>query len=370
MTWVKKRVMSRNKIKLIKFLYLYLTIAMAISIAFWLAYIVRGPNTPDSVVSMKGTTNYTNPPASSKPNAGPEKTDQVNGNTLMESTGGISLEDTAIAGALKDKYGAGIFNVRVQMYAMEKLMAYMKTRYPDKWQERVFSILRIAFPELAETMIDRFKMLLNYKNWLLDNQEYLRSLSLKERQDMLWEKRREIFGSDTDLIWAEELKAEKILGALDTVRRSQDTNLSEKLYIYKDAIDKAYGEEAKKFMQEHAQELVGAFLETDPVQEDLSSMTPEEREAKLQQIRKALGMDEPSIERWRSLDRLRDNIWHAGASYMRERESLVKSYKGDDLEKRLDELRKHYFGKEAETIKHEEASGFFRFKQRRLYGLN
>ena len=177
--------MSRNKIK---FLYLYLAIAMAVSIAFWLAYIVRGPNTRDSVVSMKGTTSYTNPPASSKPNAGPEKTGQVNGNTLMESTGGISLEDTAIAGALKDKYGAGIFNVRVQMYAMEKLMAYMKTRYPDKWQERMFSILRIAFPELAETMIDRFKRLLDYKNWLLDNQEYLRSLSLKERQDMLWER--------------------------------------------------------------------------------------------------------------------------------------------------------------------------------------
>ena len=37
---------------------------------------------------------------------------------------------------------------------------------------------------------------------------------------------------------------------------------------------------------------------------------------------------------------------------------------------RLDDLRQRYFGAKAETIKHEEQAGLFRFNQKRVYGKN
>jgi len=66
---------------------------------------------------------------------------------------------------------------------------------------------------------------------------------------------------------------------------------------------------------------------------------------------------------------VRDQRWDAGMQYMQQRAELEKKYKGAELEKQLDSLRMKYFGDEAETIKNEEESGYYRFSQPRKYGL-
>jgi len=121
-------------------------------------------------------------------------------------------------------------------------------------------------------------------------------------------------------------------------------------------------------MEARRYELTSRFLELPSVQKELSYMSPDDRNETLTQIRKGLGMDVEAIERWKSLDTERDDRWKTGQSYMSARDALTS---GGASESDLNELRLKYFGPEqAEVIKNEEESGFFRYKQERVYGKN
>ena len=99
-------------------------------------------------------------------------------------------------------------------------------------------------------------------------------------------------------------------------------------------------------------------------------MAPEQRRQTMRELRKGMGLDEQALVRWDELDRSRDQRWDAGAQYMTERAALARTYSGDELEQRVHEQRVRYFGGEAETIRAEEQSGFFRFEGERRWGRN
>jgi hypothetical protein len=56
--------------------------------------------------------------------------------------------------------------------------------------------------------------------------------------------------------------------------------------------------------------------------------------------------------------------------YMKERQKIVDSVQGVARDSLLDELRRKYFGNDAATVAGEEKAGYFRFKAKRVYGLN
>lgn len=268
----------------------------------------------------------------------------------------------------REKYGKTIHHKHTQVMLVEKLMGYLMKMYPDDWVVYMYAMLREIFPGMENEIFDTFEKLHKYNTWLKENQNDLAQLNSKDKRNALWEKRYEIFGQDADQVWEAEKRIEPIYNALDTIQES-DMPFNEKLSLYKQSIQEAYKSNTDTFVARKQQELMNSFLDVESVQKDLANMTPQERKENLKEVRKAMGLDSAALQRWEELDQVRDQRWDAGMQYMQQRAELEKKYKGAELEKQLDSLRMKYFGDEAETIKNEEESGYYRFSQPRKYGL-
>lgn len=269
---------------------------------------------------------------------------------------------------LQDMFGGRMDDKRVQVKALEQVVAWLMKTYPDDWRDRLYAFLQKAFPGMADQLFARFQQMETWNEWWKANRARLAELSPAERRAEMWDQRLRAFGDDAVDIFAEALRNERILDALDEIGRSPDTDVAGKLDTYVDAIHEAYGDEAADLLENRQTELMNKFLETPTVQDDLHGMSPDQRSAELRRIREGLGMDEEALGRWDELDRLRDDAWTTGERYMDERAKLVENYEGDELVRRLDELRTKTFGPEADTIRAEEESGFHRFDHRRTFG--
>lgn len=268
----------------------------------------------------------------------------------------------------REKYGKTIHHKHTQVMLVEKLMGYLMRMYPDDWVVYMYAMLREIFPGMENEIFDTFEKLHKYNTWLKENQNDLAQLNSKDKRNALWEKRYEIFGQDADQVWEAEKRIEPIYNALDTIQEG-NMPFNEKLSLYKQSIKEAYKDNTDNFVARKQQELMNSFLDVESVQKDLANMTPQERKENLKEVRKAMGLDSAALQRWEELDQVRDQRWDAGMQYMQQRAELEKKYKGAELEKQLDSLRIKYFGDEAETIKNEEESGYYRFSQPRKYGL-
>lgn len=280
--------------------------------------------------------------------------------------GELTFEQTVAL--LRKKYGATINHPLTQMRMLEELLKYLQKKYPDNWVEYLHEILGAAFPELANKLFTMSKNLYLYDKFLNGSKARAALMSDKDRNDLLWEKRRELFGSDADMIWAAEKKYADVQAALTSIASNKGTTVKEKVGQYREALQKTYGDQLPSIMENRRQNFVDGFVNV--VQEDLQSMPPEERRETLREIRTTLGMDPLAISRWDELDKERDQRWSNGQVYMSERKQIMSSYSGDEREKKLDELRKRLFGDEGESIKNEEASGYYRFEGKQQYGIN
>lgn len=268
----------------------------------------------------------------------------------------------------RDTYGKTIHHKHTQVMLVEKLMSYLIKMYPDDWVVYLYAMLREIFPGMENEIFDTFEKLHKYNTWLEENNADLAQMSSKEKRDALWKKRYEIFEQDAEQVWEAEKRIEPIYNALDTINES-NMPFDQKLSLYKQSIQEAYKTNAENFVARKQQELMNTFLDVESVQKDLAAMTPQERKESLKEVRKAMGLDNAALQRWEELDQIRDQRWDAGMQYMQQRSELEEKYKGQELEKQLDSLRIKYFGNEAETIRAEEESGYYRFTQQRKYGL-
>ena len=113
------------------------------------------------------------------------------------------------------------------------------------------------------------------------------------------------------------------------------------------------------------------FLRMDTTQERLAAMTDEDRRAALADIRAQFGYGPEAIARLAATDRYKDARWTNGLAYMQERAQLERRLpEGEAFEAALIALRQRFFDHEAQTIAREEASGFFRYQRRRVFGRN
>lgn len=284
---------------------------------------------------------------------------------------GMSQEakDAEAVRYLQEQFGTTITNKRAQIKALEKLIGYLMREYPDDWKQRLQALLERAFPGMGAQLLAQYQNMQSYNDWLAANREQLQQMTPDERRAALNDARFRFFGDDAAEIFEEALRQERLLDTMREIEQVPEAPVDEKLSKYVDSIQQAYGEKAPSFLENRGTELMNNFLTLPSVQDDLHAMAPEARSRQMENVRRQMGLDDEAIERWRELDAERDRAWGNGERYMEERERIASRYEGDEQARRLQELRERFFDtEEADVIRSEEESGFFRFDHRRVYG--
>jgi hypothetical protein len=189
-------------------------------------------------------------------------------------------------------------------------------------------------------------------------------------KEVLRQRRRDLFGEDATEVWASQFGTEYVRDMIDILEESDEIPIEDKLEVFKSAIDDTELGAVRGLVADSRQIMLGPFLEMQSVQSELGQMSPRERAESLQYLRRSMGVDEQEIERMEKLDAKRDQEWRRGLQYMAERDEITEAYEGAQLEQELRFLRERYFEDRAKMMEAEEASGFFRYDRRRVYGRN
>jgi len=279
--------------------------------------------------------------------------------------------DAELVAHLRSRYGANIGNSYVQIKLIEALMRHFQKHDPLHWQQALLAAVRAAFPDRHDEIAKNLERRLAYERWLEENRARLDGLEPAERRAVIRQERNRLFGEEAaDEIWASEQKNQAVAETLAEIDGQQGKSLGDKLATYTERLEDIYEDKYDSYLENHRHEVMNRFLALESVQAELDAMSAEARAESLREIRKGMGLDEAALGRWDALDHDRDARWEAGKKYMAERTALVEAYSGKELEQKLAELRRRYFGDEAEVIAAEEESGFFRFARPRRWGQN
>jgi len=271
------------------------------------------------------------------------------------------------------EYRDVISSVVAQVSLMD-LRAFVIDSFPEDGLALFEEIIRAAFPELADDILASIALMDQYDQWLLDNMLALNDMYPLEKNGRVWEKRTELFGEHAREIWSDELSAaeerqENMQKTLSLLNKADDTDINERLFMLKSAMEENYDDTMESLV--FGQGLLSkVFFGLESVQKDLHAMEPEARQEQINSVRRNLGFTEEQIAKAEQVDQAKDKRWQNGYQYMAEKQALISSYHGDDLESEIDKLREKYFKHEALTIRLEEGDEFFRFKRPRLYGRN
>ena len=281
---------------------------------------------------------------------------------------------TALARELKAEFGDRIDDITIRA-RFHDIRSDVIERFPERGERWFRRALRIAFPERADAILELIAKLARYNDWLLTENRTLMELSPIERSGMLWDKRREIFGDQADMLWAEERAAvseqrQQVQATLERLGQADNISLEETLHQLRSELDETFDGAMRQLINDSGA-VSGAFFTLESVQEKLASLPPEQRQARIDEMRRQLGFSEDAVERMRERDQARERRWSRGKAYMAEREEVMAQFQEEsERERALQELRREYFEHEAETIRKEEATGFYRYERPRVYGRN
>lgn len=263
---------------------------------------------------------------------------------------------------IREKWGKNIHRGYIQIKMIEDLMRLCQKEQPNDWVACVNELAGAAFPKLANKLFDQLSSLVKYNDWLTRNKDRLDKMSRADRQKALAEARTSLFGDENAKdIFAAEIKATTMQNALEEIRDAKGKDINAKLSYFKNVLNETYGAEAKAYLERHQQEITNSLLQS--VQADLKGMSATQQRHALRTVRSEMGMDNAALERWETLDRERETRWTQGKTYLAERQKVA----GDAAA--LNELRKKYFGGEAETIAQEETEGYYRYSGEQRIGI-
>lgn len=271
---------------------------------------------------------------------------------------------------LREPYLAGIHDPAVQVKAIEHIRKHLESFHPWTTRDRTGEALGIVFPGQTEELAAMEERLCRYGAWMNKERPVLMGMREEERDRILWDRRREIFGRDAEVIWAGEIRSERVFDRLEAIGSGERLTLAGKLAAFTDEIRKTCGRDAGAYMDAHRQELLERFFTLPGVQAELGAMDTVERRESLMAVRRDLGMDDETLARWERLDKVRDERWDRGRAYMAEHRRIADAYRGQQRERMLVGLRERYFGAEAASLAGEEQAGYFRFNAERIHGLN
>jgi len=278
--------------------------------------------------------------------------------------------DPVFVDAFIARFGQHIDHGHTRIKAIEKLVAYLQQRYPDTWTDVLEDYLYALFPDHAEALLALYDAMAEYNRWMHSEKNSLAQLDPESRQTLIWEMRYNFFGEQAEQIWAKSRQNERLQAQLERISNDADLSFDAKSSQYVEALESIYAEQTAQIKQHRVQELSDRFLVQPGVQTDLHAMSTEARYAALSAFRANIGMPTDAIERWHALDKTRDARWANGQSYLEAREQLGKSGEIAYDSPELVSLRTQFFGNEAEIIANEEAGGYFRFREARIYGRN
>ncbi|MBW0146596.1 hypothetical protein [Marinobacter arenosus] len=303
----------------------------------------------------------TEPAADSPPPAVDANTPQVTENTELQR----------VREQLLSKYGAHLDQPKAQVRLLEDMMRYLASIDPAHWEENLLALLQTWFPDHHDALRERVTALLAYQDFMEQERYALRAMAPGERRDFIWAKRQELFGADAELIWQAELQSQALSQSLQSIDSNSGTPLT-KAMAYTQAIEQTYGDQASRVLESRRQELTDRFLTLPSVQSSLHEQPAPERYATLRGIRAQLGMGDEALDRWGDLDRSRDERWSKGDRYQSERNAILEQYEqGPERQEALNALTEEVFGKDmAEVIRSEEAAGYYRFEEERVFGQN
>jgi hypothetical protein len=306
-------------------------------------------------------------------NANPPAVQQPENLTDKFAQMGFSVEDQLVK-ELQKYYGERISEKSVQASIYDIYKKFAGSR-PDG-REFFYNVLKRAFGDLADEIMATLDKLDLYHQWLMENDAVLSQMNDAEKMVALWTKRIELFGDDAQDIWVDEVMATdarkaKMLDTLEFIKESKDTNLDEKLQLYQDSLEETYKGSPEEYFLKQKPILAKIFFSIDSVQDELKQMSPDQRQATINKIRKDMGFTDKMVKDMEEIDAENNKRWDVGLKYMEERKQVVSEFQGDQQKEKLKALRDKYFGEEAQTIQAEEENdGFFRFERPRYYGRN
>lgn len=292
-----------------------------------------------------------------------------------ESLSEIETMVNELAQRLKSEFSESIHLVATQV-GLKSLRDDLDRAYPVQGTELFIRILTQAFPEWVDAILKSIALMDAYNVWLESMLLSLNDMNQLEQQGVLWEKRRELFGDAATQIWQEEISAEQerqltMQRTMEILDRSYDTQMQERLYILQSTFEESYADKLQNMVIDPKGVLSQVFFGFDAVQRDLSAMTPEERQAQINQIRKSMGFKDEQISHLAEADQKREKRWQNGYAYMEARKVVEAEFTGYQLAAELDKVREKFFAHEASTIKKEEEElAFFRYNRPRVYGRN
>ena len=290
--------------------------------------------------------------------------------TDSNSIASLSAEEQQLGANLQQRYGKKLDHPYWRLQTIEALKRYLMEKYPYDWLAKLKTMLKILFPEHYEQLLASLNAIESYNDWMAQLKHSMTFNSPEERTKAIWDKRLQLFGEDAKVIWQAQVKQEKVTAVLQQLDQS-NLPLNSKIDRYVQTLKAVYGTEATDPEKSHPVQQMQGLLTLNSVQEQLHSMPPEQRQQELRHLRKAIGLDEAALKRWDELDAERNQRASAGQSYMQERAALEKQYQGDTLKLHIQALQIRKFGaEEAQYIRNEEETGFFRYQQRQQIGIN
>ncbi len=279
---------------------------------------------------------------------------------------------------MKERYGRKLSVKRNQIKLLGGLIRHLKKKHGNDWKERIKIILESEFPEYSAELMNKLDKLEIYNEYLKDNRSRLNAMDRKDKREMMLEKRREIFGSECDEIWGNEIAREQMSEVLEKLDRQIFSSLTEKMNvytkqtknIYSDENDKAAGKTDNQIMVRNY-EVMSDFLNLKSVQLNLDKMESNDRTVFLRDFRKSIGLKDDVIKEMETVDAQQDAAWENGKKYNSEKSRIMSDYTGEEREKKIDEARKKYLGQNADVIKYqEETFKMNRYQFPRRWGLD
>ncbi|EMP55726.1 hypothetical protein MSNKSG1_07643 [Marinobacter santoriniensis NKSG1] len=272
---------------------------------------------------------------------------------------------------LLNRYAGRLDQPKSQVRLLEELMRYLSEMDPEHWKESLAALLKSWFPDQGDQLLQRAQAMIAYQDFMEQERYTLSSMGPDERRDFVWARRRALFGDDADIIWQEELRNHALSQSLTGIDKRAGSP-TQKAADYTRAIRETYGEQANAMLENRRQELTDRFITLSSVQDSLQELDPDQRYGTLREIRQTMGMEEAALDRWSELDRTRDERWKVGQAYQAQRQAIQEKYQpGAERDQALDKLSRDYFGDDmGAVIRDEEAAGYFRFQQPRVYGQN
>lgn len=295
----------------------------------------------------------------------------------QDTTNPLDLEKfiNELVNQLIQHHQHNVHEIPVQVSFLD-LKRMLTEQYPNQADILFERILKLAFPELAESILTLLQKLETYENWYQDNLLTLSQLSHSGRYETIWNKRYAMFGELADQIWpteqaSDELQSqrEQLQLTLQALNNDNVNSINEKLFILTATLNENSDQSAIAELSQQGT-ISNLFFGLSSVQKELKSMTHEQRQSSINDTRRAMGYSEADIEQLAQEDAKKEERWQNGYAYMNQRDELLAGSSNNVTENQLDELREQFFKQEAPTIAAEESAGFFRYERPRYYGRN